>query len=375
MYQTLYPIKDTTIDSQYPERNEGLDQVLTLRKVTQGEPSIIGEEDVFYDATFNSRVLIKFDLTTVSQSIHTGKISSDNYFYLTLKALDTINLPLEYTLYTYPVSGSWENGSGFNNSNPQIKNGVSWYYRDSKLSGTRWLTGSFNSGTTGSYGAIGGGGTWFTSSICSQSFSFEVPDIRMDVTSICRHWISGSIPNEGFILKLGNEVEFTSQSFGEILLYSVNSHTIFVPRLEVYWKDVDHSGTGSISEISDDDYVLYIKNLKDSYSQQERAKVRINVREPFPVQTYGTSSIYTNVKRLPVNSYFQIQDVVTDEVIIPFHPSGTMLNCDSNGNYFYADISSLMSERMYKFVFKSEHENGDIVKIVDDNFNFKVKRT
>ena len=119
---------------------------------------------------------------------------------------------------------------------------------------------------------------------------------------------------------------------------------------------------------------MNVKNLKDSYSQNEKAKVCINVREPYPVQTYGISSAYTGTKRLPINSYFQIQDVVTDEVIIPFHPSGTVLNCDTNGNYFIMDCSSLMSERMYKFVFKSEHSNGDVIKIVDDNFNFKLKR-
>lgn len=370
MFKTIYPIRDTTIDSQFPDRNEGLDQVLTLRKSSQGEPSIIGEDDVFYDTNFNSRILIKFDLTEVSRSIQAGRITSDNYFYLTLKTLEAINLPLEYSIYAYPVSGTWTNGSGYSNSNPKITDGVSWYYRDSKLSGTKWSTGSYNSVSTGSFNSIIGGANWFTSSAVSQSFDFGVPDVRMDVTSIVREWISGSIPNEGFILKLSDVYENNSASFGTLQFYSVNSHTIFVPRLEVYWKDIDHSGTGSFTEVGSD-YVINIKNLKDSYTTQEQPKVRLGVRDTYPVQAYVTSSVYLGQKRLPINSYFQIKDVVTDEIIIPFHPSGTMLNCDSNGNYFKVDMSSLSSERYYKFVFKSE---GDSVDIIDKNFIFKVLR-
>lgn len=375
MYQTLYPIYDSTIDSQFPDRNEGLDQILTLRKVTTGEPIVVGEEDVFYDTNFNSRILIKFDLTEVSKSISNGRITNDNQFFLTLKATTATNLPLDYTMWVYPVAESWLNGTGFNNSNPQITNGVSWYYKDSKTQASRWLTGSYASNITGSYGTIAGGGTWFTSSYGSQTFRFESADTHIDVTSIVRSWISGSIPNHGFMIKLDTEYENNEQSFGIIQFFSVNSHTIFIPRLEVFWKDHDISGINSFSEIQTDDFVLSVRNLRESYSDSEKAKLRLGIRERYPVATYSTSSGYTlNSKRLPINSYFQIQDVVTDEVIIPFHPSGTLINCDSTGNYFNIDCTSLMPERMYKFVVKSEFEGGDVVRIIDDNFNFKIRR-
>ena len=38
------------------------------------------------------------------------------------------------------------------------------------------------------------------------------------------------------------------------------------------------------------------------------------------------------------------------------------------------DTNSLLPERTYKMVFKSEFENGDVIRVVDDNYNFKVKR-
>lgn len=374
MYQTLYPIFDSTIDSQFPDRNEGMDQILTIRKATAGEPSIEGETDVYFDTNYNSRILLKFDLTAVSKSIASGKISSDNQFFLRLSAANSLNLPVEYTLWTYAASGSWVNGAGFTNSNPKKTNGVSWFYRDSKAIGTRWASGSYNPNSTGSYSTVVGGGNWFTNVSASQTFKFENPEVRMNVTGIVRSWISGSIPNEGFVVKLHDSDEADLSSFGMIQFFSVNSHTIYVPRLEVYWKDTDFSGTSSISQIGSDDFVLSFKNIRELYSDIEKPKVRLHVRDRYPIATYTTSSNYLTTKRLPINSYYQIQDVITDEVIVPFHPSGTLINCDSDGNYFKFDCESLMPERMYKFVIKSEFESGDVVRIVDDNFNFKIGR-
>lgn len=63
----------------------------------------------------------------------------------------------------------------------------------------------------------------------------------------------------------------------------------------------------------------------------------------------------------------------TEEVIIPFS-NGTKLSCDSNGNYFRIDMSSFMPERYYKVQVKSEFEGGDVSKISDDGFIFKVLR-
>ena len=374
MFKTIYPIKDTTLYSQFIEQNFGVDQILEISKKAIGSPSIENNESVFWAATYNSRILIQFDLTQISSSINNGKITGDALYYLTLKSTDSINLPTEYSIYAYPVSESWSNGRGFANNNPQITDGVSWRYRDSKLTGTLWTTSSYGPNTTGSFQTIAHGGTWFTSSAASQSFSLSDPDIRMDVTSIVHQWLSGSITNNGFILKLSDEVEQDTSEFGSIKFFSRETHTIFIPRLEVYWNDNDLSGTGSFTEIGSDDFVLYLKNLRESYSDSEIPKVRIGVRDRYPTQTYSTSSNYLNSNILPTSSYFQIQDVVTDDVIIPFHPSGTKINCDTNGNWFKADMSSLLPERVYKFVFKAEFDGSDTIRTIDDNYIFKVKR-
>lgn len=374
MFKTIYATKSNVLYSQYPEKNSGRDQVMDLVKISAGEPTFEGEDTVYYADTVNSRILLQFDLTEVSRSIVQGKIGSNFFSYLTLKSANSQNLANDYTIYAYPVSGSWVQGKGFLNSNPDLTDGSSWKYRSGKLEGTLWKTGSYNPTSTGSYSTISGGGNWFTSSFASQSFVNADPDVRMDVTSVVRTWISGSIPNNGFIIKHLDSVENDLSQVGVLQFYSPNSHTIFVPRLEFYWDDSNLSGTGSFTEIGSDDFVLYLKNIRDSYSQQEKPKVRIGVRERYPVQTYSTSSNYLTSKRLPTGSYYQIQDVVTDDVIVPFHPSGTKISCDSEGNYFKADMSSLMPERFYRFVFKSEFDGGDVVRLVDENLIFKIRR-
>jgi hypothetical protein len=368
MFKTIYPTADAVIYSQFPEKNTGGDQVLDLLKSATGEPSIVGDDSVFYSTTYNSRILLKFDLNELQPT------QSNAEYFLTLRNTDALNLPTEFTIYAYPVSGSWTVGRGFVNSNPNIVDGVSWKYRHGKNDGRMWETSSLAANVTASYGTVAHGGTWFTSSFASQSFNYQIPDIRMNVTSIVRQWLSGSIPNNGFIIKYSDNDEFDTSQRTLIQWVSQNSHTIYLPRLEAYWNDQDLSGTGSFSEIGSDDYVLNCSNLRESYSTNEKPKIKVSVRDKFPTQTYATSSVYLNQKRLPNNSYFQIQDVVTDEVIIPFHPSGTLMSCDSNGNYFKADMSSLMPERFYKFVFKSNHENGDVIRVIDDNYIFKIKR-
>lgn len=374
MYKIIYPVSDHTLYSQYPEKNTSVDQILEISKYTMGTPSLENDATVYYDATYNSRILIYFDLASISQSISQGKIYNERY-YLSLRATEATELPISYTLYAFSVSGSYRSGTGFYNNNPAITNGVSWRYRDSKHQGTLWSTQSYNPVSTASFGSIAHGGNWFTSSVASQSFNHDLPDVRMEVTSIVRKWISGSIANEGFVVKLDDATEFDSSSFGSIKFFAAETHTIYVPRLEVYWDDQDNSGTGSITEISSDDFVLSCRNIRESYNESEVSKIKIHVRERFPNATYVTSSYYRDTYRLPTSSYFQIQDHYTDEAIVPFDTVGTKVHCNSAGNYVKIDCSALQPERYYKLVFRCDFEGGDISRYVDDGHIFRVTRS
>jgi hypothetical protein len=375
MIRHIFAEKDTTIYERWPEKNTGVDQILELTKTTEGYPVESNLEDEFFPATYNSRILIQFSLSSISSSIVAGKISPNFTASLIVRATEAISLPLSYIVNANIISGSWTNGTGFFNNSPAITNGVSWKWRDGKLQGRLWETASLSGNSTSSYSDSPHGGVWYTGSgyAASQSFFQEVPDIRMDVTPLVRTWLSGSVPNNGMILKFPESVENDSSVLGSIKFFSKETHTVFMPRLEFAWDDSEQSGTGLFTQVSNEDFVLDIKNLRESYRDGEIAKMRFTVRDRYPTLTYATSSDYLTSKRLPTSSYYSVVDHWTEDVIVPFS-NGTKLSCDSNGNYFRIDMGSFLPERYYKFQIKSEFEGGDVSKITDDGFIFKVVR-
>lgn len=352
-----------------------MDPLLELTKVTEGSPISSNLEDEFTASTTNTRILMQFNLTDITSRISSGKISSNFTASLILKATEAISVPLRYSIKAAAVSGSWTSGTGYFGNNPEITNGVSWKYRDGKLQSRTWETSSFVGNITSSYSSYGYGGVWYTGSgyEVTQSFFHEIPDVRMDITPIIRTWISGSIPNNGLVIKFPESLENDSSVMGSIKFFSLETHTIFIPRLEFAWDDSEQSGTGSFSEIGSEDFILYTRNLRESYRSGEITKMRWGVRERYPTLTYATSSDYLISKRLPTSSYYQVVDQWTDDVIVPFS-NGTKMSCDSDGNYFKVDMGSFLPERYYKFQIKSEFEGGDVSKISDDGFIFKVLR-
>jgi hypothetical protein len=361
MHKLIFPIKDSTIYSRHPERNTGVDQILELTKICSGSAvdDLVGQYE-FWENTYNSRILIDFDLSDISASISSNNVRNPE-FYLTLKATEAVHIPLAYTLYAHPISASWVNGTGYYNNNAEVTNGVSWLYRDGTLAGHAWST---------------AGGDYYSGSgfVSSQSFNYQKPDVHMNVTTTVRKWLSGSISQYGFLLKHSSSLENDDTVLGSIKFFSNDTHTIYVPRLEAYWDSHENSGTSSINEVSLDNSTIYIKNLRDSYQEGEIAKLRIGCREKYPTIMYVTSSNYTITKRVPATTYYQIKDEVTEEILVPYHMDGTKVSCDSEGNYILIDMNTFLPERFYRITFKLVNSNSTEVRFIDQNFIFKVIR-
>ncbi len=367
MYKILWPTKDATIYERFSDKNTGVDQILELYSVKIGQ-SIT--EDNQWESNYNSRILLHFDVSSLNSKINGSEFTA----FLSLKSVHSVELPINYTIYAYPISGSWDNGTGYYNNNPSITNGVSWKFKSSKLVNNQWNTSSYTVNSTGSWATVNGGGNWYYNISASQEFNYELPNIRMNITPIVKSWISGSIPNNGVILKYSDESEQDLNIYGNIQFFSKDTHTIYIPKLEVYWNDRVMTGTGSFSEVSSDNCILYISNLKESYSANEQALIRLSAHNKYVTQTYATSSNYLNKKRLPIHSYYMIQDVVTDEIIIPYDVIGTIVNCDALGNYIIVDFGSLLPERYYKIVLRLEYDDGNIIMYIDDNYIFRLTR-
>ena len=379
MYHLYFAERDTTLYERYPSRNTGIDSIIELTKVSSGSKF----ENVIQANTYNTRILLDFgsQISAIKNGISLNPIppigaitNNSASVYLNLRAAYASDLPINYTIYAYPVSESWTNGNGNYSDKPEITNGASWYYRDNDSTATRWLTGSAHSKNDNTIFESRGGGTWITGSTyeASQSFSYEQTDIRMDVTDIVKRWVNLDIPNNGFIIKRSKTDEQSGDILGSIKFYGVDTNTIYVPRLEVVWNDTTFN-TGGNSVINTSNYTVYMSNIRDSYRESERARFDIGIRPMYPNRTYATSSYYFTSNVLPSSSYYSIKDAVTDEVIIPYDDNATKISCDSNGSFFNLRLNTFMPERYYKIELKIQRDANDI-QIHDNGFYFKVVR-
>jgi len=80
---------------------------------------------------------------------------------------------------------------------------------------------------------------------------------------------------------------------------------------------------------------------------------------------------------MPSTSYYAVKDMTTDEIVIPFNTSSTVISCDSQGNYFDLWMKQFYAERRYGFVFKvisGSLESPTIQRYYNSDYTFKVVR-
>jgi hypothetical protein len=358
---------DASIYLQQPDQNAGRDEILEVGKLYYGSSKDI------------ARSLLKFDVTELSSSIKSNVGTGSYSVFLNLRAANSEEIPLEYTIYANALSGSWSMGTGTKFDNI-TSDGVSWKYRDGIYN---WITDfpTYEDYSTGSQGHIfgslpsiinGGGGTWWTASMASQSFNYEPDDIRMDITDMVSLWISGSLPNDGLIVHHGLVNESDELDYGVLKFFSKETNTIYEPKIELVWNDqsfVTGSLTSVTGSISDGDYKVVIQNLKNEYPQNQKIKIRVKGRDMFPLKTFGTIFAYDQTKYLPITTYYQLEDYKTGEVIFPFGEY-TKVSCDSISNYFTMDLNTLPINRTY--VLKLKIDEDGISTIIDDKLTFEI---
>jgi hypothetical protein len=360
----IFPEKSAALYSYYPATNTGIDEILDLSTYK----SISGTNEV-------SRFLIKFPSNQISDII-TNKISGSDFdVYTKVYLAHATSVPLNFTIFSHPISQDWDKGTGRLANAPTTTNGVSWTFTNQSGS-IKWVTGSLTQGTTASYtGSNEGGGTWWTSSLYQSTQSFNNisdKDIELKVTNVVKAWNSGSISNYGFILKHSSSLEFTTASKFELKYFSDNTHTIYPPTLEFRWNDSSYI-TGSLTVFTSSLCAVTMWNNKAEFQQDSVQRFRVNTRDIYPSVAFRTSISYANTKALPSSSYWSIKDLDTEEIVVDYDTNYTKISCDSSGNYFNVYMNGLEPERYYKVLIKSVFPNGETT-VFDENYIFKVIR-
>jgi hypothetical protein len=356
-YYFLTASKDASVYLQQPDQNCGLDEVLEVSKVYYGNI-----KDV-------SRALLNFETTNLSSSIVSGDVEVEEAT-LILRETESEEIPLDFTLYAYPISQSWEMGKGTRFDNIETA-GVTWNYREGD-SNLRWVNTIvdglpvFAGTSTGSF--AGRGGVWYSDVSGSQNFSYQSRDVNMNVRDVMLDWISGSKENNGLIVKLDNSLENDTNDYGILKFFSKETNTIHQPKIRIGWDDSSFS-TGSLTELSADDIKVTFGNFKKEYKVNTTPRIRVNGRELYPVKTFSSTFRYAVSSFLPTTSYYQIRDYHTDDIIVPFS-NYTKISCDSNGNYFDLNLSNWETNRTYKVEIKVTRSGID--EYFDDDYTFNV---
>jgi hypothetical protein len=385
-YYSIFPEIDSTLYS-HPDRtlmNTGKDEILELVK----------ERGSTNSRHYSSRILIKFKNEEIKSVISNtiGHIkwqdgtSKVNLQLITTEPKDITSI---LNIEAFAVSQSWHEGSGRYSNLPTSSNGVTWKYRDNSTTQSPWPTSSFQAGTTGSIlsgsGLEKGGGSWYTGSgftATQQFLNNDILDTNIDVTDIVGKW-SGSlfngdvypygINNNGFIIKQPDSVEEnTSSSFGELQYFSVDTHTIYPPKLTFKWDDSSYITSSNATLLNNGELNVSLYRNKQEFNQNDEALLRINVRDKYPTRTFSTTSNYLNVGYFTKTSYYSIRDAYTEEEVIPFDDNFTKISADAEGMYFKIYMKGLQPERYYRILFK--HKNDDGTTIYDNDYYFKVVR-
>ena len=297
------------------------------------------------------------------------------------------NLNSTSYLKVYPISQSWDMGTGRFGNSPVTTDGCNWR---EKKPGFNWTNGTFVDLTTGSYsqnqGTTTGGATWYTGSItnkiitASQAFTYSDPiDLDVDVTFAVDVWFSQSngigaadIPNEGFIVKQTSSVELIpSQSQASTFkYYSVDTNTIYPPTLEIKFDDFYYGTSSQMQTLSQPEAFISTYNNDGIYFSESVQRFRIAAIPQYPKKIFQTASGYLTNFYLPKQAQYAIKDSETNEYVINFDSEYTKVSADATSSYFDIYMGGLEPERYYTILLKSKIDGT--TKIYNEDMMFKV---
>ena len=374
----IFPEKDTTLYTEFPKKNTGLDQIIESSTYQSNATAQV------------SRYLIKFPTSQITD-MYADKIKNGEYkAYLKNFNAVVTGLNLDQKLEFYPISGNWGMGTGRYNDSPIVTNGSSWNWIDYSGS-TTWTTSSFSPYVTASFEPnLKGGGNWYTGSNStldpvtqSQNFSYsDTKDVFVDVTKTVETWYSYSLDNtkgfanEGFLIKQPSGSEFINNIANNTIFkfFSIDTNTIYPPQLEFRFNDyIFNTGSSNNTILPQVESFISIYNNLGTYYSESIPRLRYAAMPKYPDRAFLTAYLYTTNYFLPESqSLYAIKDTETNEFVIEFDNEYTRISSDNTSSYFDLYCNGLEPERYYTILVKTSI--GGEVKVFDENIMFKVAK-
>ena len=386
----------------YTESDATIYRHKSIENLNTGYDEILELENTFTEERGHhmSRLLMKFD--TGNFSTQTQLTGSD--FFLQLKITETLELTGSLELEVFPMKTTWSEGVGRRFDNIEAS-GATWITSDGR---TDW-------GNTGGdfYSRYELDKLYGITTIPAYKFDTRTSDVAFDITEYVDLWLSGHMDNNGLVIKFTNE---TTAFTGKLNFFSKDTNTIYQPYLKISTNDYifnpcgcdvvesikciydDNQPINSVSGssinsancdsspsieytisnrkpnikfIHHDNISISITGLTTDISVREQLRMKVNVRDKFPVKSFSNKSRYTDSNFVDHPMYYSVIDADTKERILGYDKY-TRISCNGHGHYFDFDFGCLSIDRIYYFEIRVESPNQ--VKIHEDNVKFKVKR-
>jgi len=319
---------DASIYERYANLNTGRDEILEVGK----------KQDKLEIVNGRVRSLIKFTLT----DLFGAPTSSD--VHLSLKVANATKLNQNELVYVYPVSRSWEEGSGYFEQSPiKSDDGATW---------TTYASGSNWSGSLEIPGHGDGGDFKLTPVVSASVTDIRNDEFRINVTDVVQPMISGSSKssNYGLLLTFSGSAEADINNTGNLKFFSRQTHTVHAPVLELVWSNQSFA-TGSLKTLSSLDIEIAPRNMKAQYSVGTVSKMYFTVRDKYPAKVYSNTRRFSNKYYLPSGSIYTIVDAGSGTTIVPFD-TYSHVDCDATGSYVMLDTKPLHKNRFYELSLK-----------------------
>lgn len=191
------------------------------------------------------RTLMQFNLTELSGKIYDEQIipsASVSYFLTMFDMRHEDTVPTSYDLFVYPLSRSWDEGAGIDDDLGRDRGVANWIQpvstADWVTTGSDFLATDYGSG--------------------SQHFDAGNENLQMDITDVVINWLTGSITNNGLVVKLGDTEENSVQDFFRKVFHGNESKFIDrLPYIEARWNDVVKDNRKNFAFDQDSNLVLY----------------------------------------------------------------------------------------------------------------------
>tara|TARA_B100000963_G_scaffold349387_1_gene358380 strand:+ start:7796 stop:8869 length:1074 start_codon:yes stop_codon:yes gene_type:complete len=350
----IFPNQDSSIFSEFPTANTGRDEQLEIgRYLSKGAYKTI-------------RSLIQFSTTEIQDVINNKSNKTNIAATLNLSLSFAQELPTSFKIEALGLTEAWIEGVGKFGDIPVDTSGCTW---NKKNPSTDWSTPG--GGTTITFNNNTDLGSNVTVSGSQEFDKTSDLDISIDATGATTEWYSGSLNNNGFLLKLDNTTEASSDTSIRLKFFGSDTNTIYPPFLEIKWNDFTHS-TGSLPALADPEAVVTIRNNKGEYKDEGKTRFRVNARPKYPPRTFTTSSAFVKNYYLPTGSFWGLRDENTEEMVVDFDTTYTKISCDATSSFFDIHMDGLQPERYYRLLVKTTIDGNDM--IVDDSQIFKVTR-